>query len=56
MTAKPITAKLSVSEQVLPQDLVGLSAAGFKSILCNRPDGEGADQPAFAEIEAAVRG
>ena len=54
MTAKPITAKLSVSEQVLPQDLVGLSAAGFKSILCNRPDGEGADQPAFAEIEAAA--
>jgi sulfide:quinone oxidoreductase len=23
--------------------------------MCNRPDGEGADQPAFAEIEAAAR-
>ena len=54
MTAKPITPTLSVSEQVLSQDVAALATAGFKSIICNRPDGEGADQPSFAEIEAAA--
>ena len=54
MTAKPITPTLSVSEQVLPQDITALAAAGFKSVICNRPDGEGADQPSFSEIEAAA--
>jgi sulfide:quinone oxidoreductase len=27
---------------------------GFKAIVCNRPDGEGPDQPLFAEIERAA--
>jgi sulfide:quinone oxidoreductase len=52
--AKPITPSLSVSEQVLPQDIAALATAGFKSVICNRPDGEGADQPSFSEIEAAA--
>jgi sulfide:quinone oxidoreductase len=55
MTAKPITPTLSVSEQVQPQDMDGLAAAGFRAVICNRPDGEGADQPTFAEIEAAAK-
>ena len=29
--------------------------AGFRAIICNRPDGEGPDQPTFVEIEAAAR-
>ncbi|NBE08327.1 bifunctional protein tyrosine phosphatase family protein/NAD(P)/FAD-dependent oxidoreductase [Paragemmobacter ruber] len=53
-TAKPITPTLSVSEQVQPQDMAALAAAGFRAIICNRPDGEGADQPGFAEIAAAA--
>jgi sulfide:quinone oxidoreductase len=28
---------------------------GFRAIICNRPDGEGGDQPTFEEIEAAAR-
>jgi sulfide:quinone oxidoreductase len=28
---------------------------GFRAIICNRPDGEGMDQPTFEEIEAAAR-
>lgn len=55
MTAKPITPILSVSEQVLPEDIATLAAAGFRSIICNRPDGEGADQPSFAEIDTAAK-
>ena len=55
MPAKTITPNLSVSEQVLPQEIAALAEAGFRSVICNRPDGEGADQPAFAEIEAAAQ-
>ncbi len=55
MTAKPITPTLSVSEQLLPEEMAALAGAGFKSIICNRPDGEGADQPSFAEIKAAAK-
>ena len=55
MTAKQITPTLSVSGQVMPEDVAAFAAAGFKAIICNRPDGEGADQPSFAEVEAAAR-
>jgi sulfide:quinone oxidoreductase len=55
MNAKPISPILSVSEQIRPEDVAVLFAAGFKSIVCNRPDGEGPDQPDFAEIEAAAK-
>jgi sulfide:quinone oxidoreductase len=54
MTIKTITPTLSVSPQILPNQVASLAKAGFKSIICNRPDGEGADQPSFAEIEAAA--
>lgn len=47
-----VTHQLSVSPQVLVEDIEAIQAAGFKSIICNRPDGEGEDQPNFAEIEA----
>jgi sulfide:quinone oxidoreductase len=55
MQPKSITASLSVSGQVLPADIAAISAAGFRAIICNRPDGEGSDQPLFAEIEAAAK-
>ena len=55
MTRK-IDDNFSVSEQISPQDLTGIAAAGFKAIICNRPDGEGGpSQPKFAEIEAAAK-
>jgi sulfide:quinone oxidoreductase len=55
MNVKPISPILSVSEQIRPRDVATLCAAGFKSIICNRPDGEGPDQPDFSEIEAAAK-
>lgn len=54
MQPKMIDATLSVSPQISTEDVAAIAAAGFRSILCNRPDGEGADQPVFAEIEAAA--
>jgi sulfide:quinone oxidoreductase len=54
MQTKRITAGLSVSEQITVADVAALAEAGFNSIICNRPDGEGADQPVFAEIATAA--
>jgi sulfide:quinone oxidoreductase len=55
MQPRRIDAALSVAPQIAPEDVPAIAAAGFRAILCNRPDGEGADQPAFAEIEAVAR-
>ena len=55
MDIKAITDRLSVSPQISADDVYALKAAGFRSIVCNRPDGEGADQTTYPEIEAAAR-
>ncbi len=55
MDIKQVTPGFSVSPQIAPADLAALKAKGFRSVICNRPDGEGADQPTFEEIEAAAR-
>ncbi|TYC64453.1 TIGR01244 family phosphatase [Rhodobacterales bacterium] len=49
-----INAQISVSPQIRPEDLADIVQQGFRSVICNRPDGEGADQPTFEEIEAAA--
>jgi len=52
---KKITNKTWVSPQIAPEDMNAIKAAGIRAIICNRPDGEGADQPTFEEIEAAAK-
>ena len=54
MDLKRISDALSVSGQISPADVAELKAQGFRSIVCNRPDGEGADQPTFEEIHEAA--
>lgn len=47
---------LCVTAQVQADDLPALAAAGFRSIVNNRPDFEGGlGQPTSAELEAAAR-
>ncbi|MCB1405580.1 MAG: TIGR01244 family phosphatase [Rhodobacteraceae bacterium] len=55
MDAKTISADLSVSPQITSADIQAIKSAGFRSVICNRPDGEGADQPSFEEIEIAAK-
>ncbi len=55
MDLKKITEKTSVSPQITPQDMAAIKEAGVRAIICNRPDGEGVDQPSFEEIEAAAK-
>ena len=41
--------------QIGPEHLPGIAAAGFKSVINNRPDGEGrAAQPSSAELQKAA--
>ncbi|MEE4014196.1 TIGR01244 family sulfur transferase [Roseibium sp. FZY0029] len=52
---KAINSQISVAPQVKPEDMADFAQQGFRSVICNRPDGEGADQPSFEEIEAAAQ-
>ena len=45
MTGRLLSSNLSVSPQVQPEDLQAIAEAGFRTVICNRPDGESADQP-----------
>jgi len=55
MEIKPLSAALSVSDQIIASDMEVIKDLGFRAIICNRPDGEGPDQPTFAEIQKAAQ-
>lgn len=46
---------VTVSPQIQPQDIPEIIAAGYKSIICNRPDGESVDQTPYSIIETAAK-
>ncbi|MFC3071006.1 TIGR01244 family sulfur transferase [Phenylobacterium soli] len=50
-----VTDDISVSPQIAVADVEAAAAAGFKTIINNRPDGEDPSQPSGHEIEAAAR-
>ena len=54
MKIKKISDELSVADQITQKDVAAISKAGFKAIICNRPDSEVPGQPAFKEIEQAA--
>ena len=53
MSVYKLTESLSVAAQITPQDIVGLAAQGFTTVVCNRPDGESPGQAGMDEMEAA---
>lgn len=55
MKVVKLSESLSVSEQIAITDLPAIAAAGFKTVINNRPDGEEPNQPASVDIESAVR-
>jgi sulfide:quinone oxidoreductase len=52
---RKLTDNVSVAGQITAAEVADLARAGFRSIVCNRPDGEAAGQPPFAEIDDAAR-
>jgi len=51
---KQVNEHFSVSAQVTIDDMARLADRGVRSLICNRPDGEAADQPNVTEIETAA--
>ena len=47
--------RFSVSSQISVSDVKEIANLGFKTIINNRPDFEGASQPVGADIEKAAR-
>src|SRR6056297_685280 len=54
MDIRRITEGLSVGPQITPDDIPALKEAGFRSIIDNRPDAEGPDQPGHEEMRVAA--
>lgn len=56
LSLRPVADDVSVAPQLSPAAMAEAAAAGFRSVVNNRPDFEhGADQPASSDIEAAAR-
>lgn len=53
MDLKQLSSQLSVSGQIAVSDIAQIRAAGIKTIICNRPDGESADQPSSEALQQA---
>lgn len=51
---KQLEPALAVTGQITPSDVQQLAALGYRSIICNRPDGEEADQPDWQSIAAVA--
>ncbi len=47
---RKIDDRCSISGQIKVEDVKAIAEAGFKAIVCSRPDNEQAGQPAFADI------
>ena len=53
--AKPfrrVDERFSVAGQIRPEDLPAIAEAGFRTLVCTRPDGEDPGQPDFETIAA----
>lgn len=51
---RQLTADYAVAPQLAVEDLPAVAAAGFATIVANRPDGEAPGQPGMDDIEAAA--
>lgn len=51
----PLTADFAVAPQLSAQDMAAVAAAGYKSVIINRPDFEGGpEQPTSSDVMAAA--
>ncbi|MDW6024131.1 TIGR01244 family sulfur transferase [Mesorhizobium sp. BAC0120] len=54
MEYRPIADDYAVSGQITAEDVQAIKEAGFRSIICNRPDDEQPGQPTAQEIAVAA--
>ncbi|RWM21606.1 TIGR01244 family sulfur transferase [Mesorhizobium sp.] len=55
MEYRQISDNYSVSGQIQPEDIAAIKDAGFKSVICNRPDNEQPGQPSADSVKAAAK-
>lgn len=53
MQAVRLSERFTVSSQIQAHDVCDIGAAGYRIVICNRPDGEDPGQPTASEIAAA---
>lgn len=55
LTIRPLTDTFAVAPQLSAEDMQSVAEAGYKSVIINRPDGEGGpEQPLSSEVMAAA--
>lgn len=54
MEYRQISENYAVSGQIAPEDVEAVKAAGFRSVICNRPDDEQPGQPSADSVKEAV--
>ncbi|MBZ6378003.1 TIGR01244 family protein [Pacificimonas flava] len=55
MEIRKLDLNASAAPQIFPEEMEAVRAAGFRTVVNNRPDGEEPGQPAGEEIERAAR-
>ncbi|HFE9759530.1 TPA: TIGR01244 family sulfur transferase [Acinetobacter baumannii] len=55
MELKRVNQDFYVAGQITADDIAKIADQGIKTLICNRPDGEGTDQPNVIEIEEAAQ-
>lgn len=54
MSIAVVSKRFAVAPQLAPGDLAAAAGAGYRVLICNRPDGEEAGQPDAAAMRAAA--
>lgn len=54
MELKKLEDDFYVSAQITVEDVKAIAEQGFKTLICNRPDGEDINQPPFEVLEKAA--
>ncbi|UCI06051.1 TIGR01244 family sulfur transferase [Mesorhizobium sp. B1-1-8] len=54
MEYRQISEDYSVSGQIHPDDISAIKDAGFRSVICNRPDDEQPGQPSAESVKSAA--
>lgn len=54
MDYRPLTQDFAVAGQITPDQIAEIKAAGYRSVICNRPDDEQSGQPSVASVRAAA--
>jgi sulfide:quinone oxidoreductase len=55
MDLRPLSEDFAVAPQIAPEEVPRIAEAGYRSVLCNRPDDEEPGQPSFDAVAEAAR-